>query len=583
MSECRYDVAAGSLLDLFMKRSAASLAASTHWAAKQRHIAKPDSDRLPSEPEVIVVSDEDEGNGGTTEHTTNHSIKATKEKATKEAQVDTTSKNRTEGDVPIGNKTTQTKELPQFSNDNSGSCSPLRLLTNPSIPNTDHYSNTDTFKLSLLIHAEDLQETFQFNFLVDLDLFLLLLHPSFVVNKRPITFITGNKLLDPLLPDTDVIRSQYNIREVVADTMRFGSHHTKMMVNFYTDNTVEVVVMTCNITTVDIASLSQMLWTSGRLPKGPGSRDLRFRQDLKQYLRSYKSPVLVALANRLDDFDFLSVEVELVASVPGIYSVHSASYGYVKLNEILRRNSLIVSDTSKHYSITSQVSSLAYPYRSAKGRMSSILTHLIFPLVFGSSELDPGADSCKQHQTEHNYSANIVYPTVKEVAGGFSGFSLGQALHFNYTKSPKHEHSYHQCIKPYLCRWAPSVSLKTGRERLPPHTKLLVCDNGDNYQSLRFVVMGSHNSSKQAWGAPKGPGKYEISSYELSILVKPPKNGALVPVYGSDRSSRTEAGIVPIRLPFALPPTRYSNSDKPWSMHVDHGGITDTFGRTYSL
>lgn len=527
------------------KRSVAALAASNHWAKKQR-----------VEEEISPVKQDQE-----------IPLKATLD--VQEVLLDPVN-------LPI-----EIIEIPDHT-------SPIRLLKNPSIPRDGDFMNKDTIRLTELLHVEDLRETFQFNFNVDLGFFLPLLHPEFVKNKRPITFITGSSILDH--EDMVFIKEEYNIREIVARLpFKYGTHHTKMMINFY-DNSVEVVIMTCNLTKLDIGAMTQMLWSSGKLGRISNNQiQPQFKIDLINYIHKYKSGALSKLTERLKAFDFLLVEVELVASSPGEYNLaeitdDTETYGYGKLHQVLKRNNLLVGEDSKHYNIVSQVSSISGSLSTTQGRSSSVFTHLICPLVFSRSSpfkvLQPGKYSAMQHQKSFHYIPSIVFPTVKEIAGSTVGFGLGQAIHFKYTGYNNLQ--YEQNIKPYLKKWNSSeYSGETGRERIPPHVKLLLCDNGDDWKSLRFVLMGSHNLSKQAWGAPiQTSNIYRVASYELSVLVVP-RDGSLVPTYGSDTNEKSES--IPVRLPFKLPPKNYAEDDMPWSMHVSHGDIVDVFGEKYNI
>lgn len=176
----------------------------------------------------------------------------------------------------------------------------------------------------------------------------------------------------------------------------------------------------------------------------------------------------------------------------------------------------------------------------------------------------PGRQGSLGHQKFHNYTPHIIYPTRSEVTSNRLGPAAGLAIHFNHTRNKTAASQYHQNIKPYLCKWNPGNDV-TGRETTPPHVKLYMSDNGDNWRSLKWVFLGSHNLSKQAWGGGKGFGgwydieEYEVSSWELGVLVT--REGGLHPVYKSDFS--LEPG--PVRLPFELPPTKYGD-EEPWSM-----------------
>lgn len=500
--------------------------------------------------------------------------------------------------------------------------SAIRLMHNPSYSLDDAHAdlevNKDTVTLTDLIGSEDLKETYQFNFSVDLEFFLMHMHLKFSKMNKKITFITGSILLDAQNSDQDLafIKSKFNIHEVVADLpIRFGTHHTKMMINFYENDTCEIVIMTCNLQKIDFGGLTQMCWRSGRLKRTNkptiSKRGARFQKDLKNYLLRYKKKSLQELSRLLNDYDFLSICVELVASTPGYFNMEdmtqeSEIYGYGKFYQVLKRNNLLIDNSHGHkkFNILAQVSSISYPFALNKQKTSSVFSHLLCPLIFAGQNkvafdlLEPGAHLFKEHQTNHNYQPYIVYPSAEDVARSNVGFTSGQAIHFKYLTSATHRNQYEQNIKPYLYKWRSDPADETGRQNVPPHVKLYICDNGDNWSTFRWVLMGSHNLSKQAWGGKQelkftnnDPRKFKVASYELGVLIpgspKPQEETKqecatdLAPVYGSDSFLKGNKKT-PVRMPFKLPPMKYDVTDQPWCAQLNYGSkLKDRFGQSY--
>ncbi|KAM9892315.1 hypothetical protein OXX69_012059, partial [Metschnikowia pulcherrima] len=149
-----------------------------------------------------------------------------------------------------------------------GPRSQIRLLCDLSEPGNDA-NNVDTVSLSDLIGSADLLETYQFNFSVQLPLFLTFLHENFTKHDHKIHFITGDTVFDS--PEVrDAVRSKFNISDSRAPLPnRFASHHTKMMVNVFENGDAEIIIMTSNLTSLDICGLTQAVWRSGKLKKGP--------------------------------------------------------------------------------------------------------------------------------------------------------------------------------------------------------------------------------------------------------------------------------------------------------------------------
>ncbi|OBA24312.1 phospholipase D/nuclease [Metschnikowia bicuspidata var. bicuspidata NRRL YB-4993] len=456
-----------------------------------------------------------------------------------------------------------------------GPRSSIRLLCDLSNLHTTNNSdeNVDVVSLASLLGSPNLLETYQFNFSVQLPMFLSFLGESFATEYKNIVFITGSSIFESATQKS-LIRKKFNVSEAVAPLPnRFASHHTKMMVNFYDNGDAEVIIMTCNLTQLDICGLTQALWKSGRIKKGPTTTTSgrRFRFDLLRYLSRYGLNETKRLVSVLEKFDFSSVDVELVASAPGVYNVRgnlstAECYGYAKLRQVLERNNLLIENTDSRHNILSQVTSLAYPYTSQRGNTSSVFSHILCPLMFKTwQHLVPGGKSFEDHQKEHNYVPHIIFPTKKDVLGSKVGFLSGAAIHFKYESSIIHKAQYEQNIKKYLRKWTTPGDI-TGRENLTPHVKYYTCDNGDDWKLLKWVMVGSHNLSKQAWGYPKpksNGNKMDISSYELSVLI-PQDKDMLVPTYKTDTT--VHIGSKPVRFPFSLPPMLYQTGDLPWTM-----------------
>lgn len=65
------------------------------------------------------------------------------------------------------------------------------------------------------------------------------------------------------------------------------------------------------------------------------------------------------------------------------------------------------------------------------------------------------------------------------------------------------------------------------------------------------------------------------------MVVFPKEGEKLVPAYGEDTVNDDKA--IPLRMPFSLPPTKYTAQDEPWSEWVSYGELKDKFGQTYNL
>ena len=104
--------------------------------------------------------------------------------------------------------------------------SPIQILRCRSASTAQNENCVD---LEEILGDSNLTETFQFNFNIDVEFFLSFVNESMLTEKRPITFICGTSLLNALSPEA----KQFNLHEITVALPKFGSHHTKMIVNFF--------------------------------------------------------------------------------------------------------------------------------------------------------------------------------------------------------------------------------------------------------------------------------------------------------------------------------------------------------------
>ena len=175
----------------------------------------------------------------------------------------------------------------------------------------------------------------------------------------------------------------------------------------------------------------------------------------------------------------------------------------------------------------------------------------------------PGSSTLPQLQ--------IVFPTTQEVRDSLEGWVAGVSIPNNSAMGAN------ACIeamnelaakrgggKTCLCRWAAGK-----RAEAVPHLKSFTRCSPSSLE-LPWVLTGSHNMSKAAWGqlADGGRALKKIRSYELSVLVLPSHfaatNGSPPRFFASAAAAAAGAsnGVV-APLPF-LPPTPYADHDRMW-------------------
>lgn len=464
--------------------------------------------------------------------------------------------------------------------------SPVRLFTNPSLKG----GNKDTISLKDLLGSPSLEESYQFNFMIDMA-FLT----KFVSHSK-VKFTTINQQGEFLnIPDD--LWEKYQIHSIDASRLlsKYGSHHTKMMINFLKTG-CQIVIHTMNLTEADYLIQTQMAWVSPVLPFKPSVRNdikgqidetdtgLAFKRDLFTYLSKYEDPDINLLINKLSEYDFSEIDVVFIGSAPGQYKYYDKeklkipnsppAFGYARLWQIIQQNNL----SSLDGSLLSQVSSISGPF---DGYKRNILVHLL------TSCVENGYPFAKKSDYEFvrgkgKVEPMIIWPTIKEVLSSLGAELSGRALFYTNEGNWASYKRQAEVIDRYLYKWKSSPSNdKTCRGSISPHCKTY-CLSEDRFKSLKWFMVTSANLSHHAWGKPakfdrERPSllNFEIGSFETGVVVVPRlvRGGTgdkLIPVYDSDtidgntlkERHRTE---IPIRVPYTFPLAKYGPEDKPWA------------------
>lgn len=438
--------------------------------------------------------------------------------------------------------------------------SPIQLIHSVSYGNTT--ANKDTVKLSDLVSLDGLVKTFQFSFAIDCEYLI----PHIKSKTTEIVLVCSQENAN--VP-ADYKRA-FNIKQLDVKVPKFGSHHTKMMVNLFADNHAEIVILTANMTLMDFDANTQMVWRSPKLHMRSGNSQPAFKGDFLAYLKEYDFDDLSTLAAKLEKYDFSQVKADFVSSVPGKYRLDNDKvYGYGKLYDLMKKHTLFA-DRSKTTKIVAQMSSIASSLQPWKA--ANVFTHLLAPLASGGSfPLSNGEKSVRDSMAAHSFEPIIIYPTVEEVRASHFKTLGGNSIFFNDSK--KHEEAHVALVRRFLYKWGAGAR-DSGRAKLVPHCKTYTATS-DNFKSLDWFLMTSGNLSKQAWGAPsKGsPNEYEIKSYEAGVLIHPAlwvERPSLVPSLKSDTLSTCQRNCIPVRIPYSIPLEKYSLQEEPWNI-AKHG------------
>lgn len=469
----------------------------------------------------------------------------------------------------------------------------IRLFCNP-----DYCSNykvkdgdRDTISMGDLLGSIQLRHSYQFNFMIDL---------AFVTQfvKSPnVKFTVVNQAQSDFLHIPDKLWETYQIHSIDAskNLKKFGSHHTKMMINFFNeDETCQIVIHSMNLTQADYLLQTQMAWVSPRLKFNKDKRDdiknpsfnidqtgVLFKRDLIRYLGKYQEPEINELMETLRNYDFDPIDVIFIGSAPGEYKYHDKEvlknvnsppcFGYGRLWQIIQQYKLQSLDGS----LVAQMSSISGPY---DGYKRNIFIHLLTSCVENGYPFAKNSNY-EFERGKRKVEPMIIWPTVKEILGNFGGGQSGRALFYTNDGKWLGYKRQAEVLKNYLFKWrSNNTEDKSKRGFLSPHVKTYTLTE-DRFKTLKWFILTSANVSHHAWGKPmkfdpanKSLLHYEIGSYEAGIFIVPNmlypnkdhEQNHLVPVYGKDTIEEGGKGY-PVRMPYDTPLEKYQIGDEPWA------------------
>ncbi|EGR51638.1 uncharacterized protein TRIREDRAFT_74635 [Trichoderma reesei QM6a] len=417
--------------------------------------------------------------------------------------------------------------------------------------------NRDTVRLRDILDDPLITECWQFNFLHDIP-FVLSAFDDMVRNRVQLHVVHGfwKKDDESRIVLSDQAAQFHNVHLHCAPMPEmFGTHHSKMMVIFRSDDTAQVVIHTANMIPKDWTNMTNAVWRSPRLPRLgeqdtlfqqgqqlPVGSGTRFKVDLLEYLRQYElyRPTCKQLVDRLVNFDFSSIRAAFIASVPGRHSFRDASrpaWGWAAVQRCLR----CVPVERGQSQIVVQISSIA-----TLGAKDDWLQRTLFDSLATSLTPNTGRPGFK-----------VVFPTVDEIRNSIDGYASGRSIHTKI-QSPQQIRQLGY-LRPILHHWAndsaggaklpgePSISGDSGRDRAAPHIKTYIRFNESN--TIDWAMLTSANMSKQAWGEALSSttGNIRIASWEVGVLVWPGllcEDGAMV--------SSPKSLVPSLALPFSI-------------------------------
>lgn len=323
-----------------------------------------------------------------------------------------------------------------------------------------------------------------------------------------------------------------------------GCHHPKLMLLFYKDKSMRVVVSTSNLYRGDWLNRVQGVWISDRLPAlddaaSDGESVTQFRGELLKLLNFYQLPELEAAIQRIAATDFSSVKVFLISSIPGMHAIpgDGNKYGHPRVAKLLKENSAPIESSVP---IVLQASSIGFYGK--------------YPNVYLKGEI---ASSFSRHAayqpTEEVPDVKLIYPSMANVSESLGGINDGSCLSYELKT-----HENQRWLNKYLYQWR---AASRNRTRALPHIKTY-CRYDD--KGLYWFILTSGNVSRSAWGSLNHhTHTLRINSYEAGIVFFPRV------ILGKDQfpmneNQRTDDSPV-FKLPFDTPLVPYGYRDVPYS------------------
>ncbi|KAF3922992.1 hypothetical protein ABW20_dc0103192 [Dactylellina cionopaga] len=391
--------------------------------------------------------------------------------------------------------------------------SPFKLTH---IANFTRNQNLDTVTISDILGNPLIKEVWSFNFMHDLTWLVSHLDQD-IARSINIKIVHGNwKREDAYraqleeeketLTSTENETGGYQIELITAYMPdAFGTHHTKMLVLFYHDDTAEVVIHTANMIPYDWANMTQAVWRSPKLPLMPDQGFERqegigynFKEGLIAYLQAYQWRT-APLVKTLRMYDFRDVRAIFVGHVPGEHPVNGREdklFGWAKVKRALTRvgrgggwginkAGRCVTEVQGGGKMVMQCSSVGTLGRSYFEDVLYPAFSICRPNGNGTSSFFTASQSSTSSSSSTTTSSKLmtaapefalIFPTVENVRTSVNGYEGGGPVHMKgRTLAHKGQIKY---LKPILAVWGqPSFGIsgnamvEAERGKATPHIK----------------------------------------------------------------------------------------------------------------
>lgn len=383
----------------------------------------------------------------------------------------------------------------------------------------------------------ELESSVQSNFTVDIS-WLFAQYTVAGLNDLPLIILYGAQ--DPQMEQVNQMLP--NVTSFMIKVPgSFGCHHAKVMLLFYKDKSMRVVVSTANLYQDDWDNRVQGIWVSERLPALPkgstgenhGESVTNFRKDLVRFLTNYRNPSLQPYIDRIKMSDFSSIKVFLITSIPGAHQ--GDDHGHLRLGTLLKENSAQIDDKNP---IIMQSSSLGNFGPSAA-------SYLTGEIVKSMSAYSPRVGG-------NQASIKLIYPSLSNVKRSHDGIMGGGCLPYM-----RDAHNRQPWLNQHLYQWKCE---SRNCNRAMPHIKSYCRYTHED--GVFWFVLTSANMSKSAWGVMKKK-TLNINSYEVGVAFFPRVILDGKDVFPMNKAQQKDNTPI-FKMPYDLPPVPYERGDAPF-------------------
>lgn len=329
-----------------------------------------------------------------------------------------------------------------------------------------------------------------------------------------------------------------------------GSSHSKILALVY-PTFLRIVITSCNMMDVD-TEVNDNHWYIHDLPKLSShtttNKATGFEADLISHLRALGTPEDF-ISSIEGKYDYSSVKVHLVTSVPGMHSrARAQKYGLLRLRHILKELNLNLAQKKSAGDLRLEICT------ASLGMLSAPWLSSFFDCALGKDLIQVHEPDCGIPE-----ELKLFYPTNDDVMAAENEPQPGAS------NIGCHTRPWLSVPKPLRNIFHHYHSKDTGRIF---HQKLVMAYNHrDTTKAPYYVYVGSANLSQSAWGAleqdKRGSAETcnlrltKMSNFECGVLVP----GNLIQGLLEPGTPSWQDGIVP----YVQTAEQYTGRDKPWN------------------